>query len=84
MGVTCNTHREMRNLYNILVGKSERSRRLGRPRLKLEGVINIDLKKGNVKVRTGFSWLKIGTMAGSYEYSNESSISMKGGNFLTS
>jgi len=34
---------EMRNVYNILVGKSEGTRLLGRPRSKLEDNIRMDL-----------------------------------------
>jgi hypothetical protein len=32
MGGACNTHVKMRNVYNILVGKPEGKRPLGRPR----------------------------------------------------
>jgi hypothetical protein len=43
MGEACSTHE--RNAYNILVGKTERSRTLGRPRRWWEGNINIHLKE---------------------------------------
>jgi hypothetical protein len=37
--------REMRNAHNILVGKPERKRPLGRPRHKWEDNIRIDLRE---------------------------------------
>jgi len=45
------------NAYNILVGKLEGKRPLGRSRRRWEG-------KGNygVKIWTGFIWLRIGTI----------------------
>jgi hypothetical protein len=38
--------REMRNAYNILVGKSEWKRLLGRTRLRWEDSIRMDLREG--------------------------------------
>jgi hypothetical protein len=43
--VTSSTHGEMRNGYNILVGKPERKWPLGRPRRKWEANIKIYLKE---------------------------------------
>jgi hypothetical protein len=42
MGRPCSTHGEKRNAYRILVGKPERKRPLGRPRLRWEDNIKID------------------------------------------
>jgi hypothetical protein len=36
---------QMRNVYNILVGKPERNRLLGRPRRKWEDNISMDLRE---------------------------------------
>jgi hypothetical protein len=36
--------RDMRKAYNILVGKPERKRKLGKPRHKLEANVKMDLK----------------------------------------
>jgi hypothetical protein len=44
MGWTCSTHDEMRNAYNILVGKPEWKGPLGRPRRKWED-IRMDLRE---------------------------------------
>jgi hypothetical protein len=42
---------EMRNAYNILVGKSEGKRPLGRPRHRWEDYISMDLREIGSKVR---------------------------------
>jgi hypothetical protein len=44
MGGTCSTNGEKRNVYRILVGKSEGKRPLGRPRRKWEDNIKMDLR----------------------------------------
>jgi hypothetical protein len=43
----------MGNAYNILFGKGERNRPFGRPRLRWENNIRMDLRKQNGKVWTG-------------------------------
>jgi hypothetical protein len=48
---------EMRNACNIIVGKLEGKRHLGRPGSRWNG--NLDQILG--KVWTGFIWLRIGT-----------------------
>jgi hypothetical protein len=54
---------EGRNVYRVLVGKSEGKRLLERPRRKWEDGLKMDLRKigwgGN-----GFTWLGIGIMGG--------------------
>jgi hypothetical protein len=50
---------EMRNAYNILVGKPEGKRALGTPRRKWEYNTRMD-----VRVWTGFIWLRIKTNGG--------------------
>jgi hypothetical protein len=52
---------EIRRAYNILVGKPERKRPLGRRKSRREGNIRMDLGKCGGKVWTGFIWLWIGT-----------------------
>jgi hypothetical protein len=44
MGRACGMHGEMRNAYNILVGKPERKRPLGRSRHRWED-IRMDLRE---------------------------------------
>jgi hypothetical protein len=51
---------EMRNAYNILVGKPEGKRPVGRYRRRWEDTIRIYLRKIGWKVWTGFVWLRIG------------------------
>jgi hypothetical protein len=55
--IKCVAHgREMRNVYRILVGKSERRKPFERPRCRQED----DSEIGVVfYVWTGFSWLKV-------------------------
>jgi hypothetical protein len=45
MGRACSTYVEKRNAYRILVGKPERKRPLGRPRIRWEDNIKTDLKE---------------------------------------
>jgi hypothetical protein len=52
---------EMRNGNRILVGKPDGKRPLGRPRLRWQGDIKIDLRE---TVGIGFIWLRIGTVGG--------------------
>jgi hypothetical protein len=55
--------REERGVRRVLVGKPEGRRSLGRPRLRWEDNIKIDLQVEGV-VGTGWSWLRIGTGGG--------------------
>jgi hypothetical protein len=55
---------EMRNACNILGGKSERKRSLGRPRRGWEDNIRMDLREIGRKVWTGLTWLRLGTNGG--------------------
>jgi hypothetical protein len=43
MGGSCSAHAGMRNVYTILVGRSERKRPLGRPRRRWEADIKLIL-----------------------------------------
>jgi hypothetical protein len=45
MGGACGAHGEVRNAYNILVGKPEGRRPLGRPRQRWEYNIKMDLRE---------------------------------------
>jgi hypothetical protein len=45
MGGECSTHGDMRNSYNILVGKPERKRPLCRPRRRWEVNIRMCLRE---------------------------------------
>jgi hypothetical protein len=45
MGGACSAHGERRGVYRVLVGKPEGKRPLGRPRLRWEDNIRIDLQE---------------------------------------
>jgi hypothetical protein len=53
-----------RNAYELLVGKPEGKRPLGRPRRKWVDNIKIDLREKDEMVYTGSIWLRIGTSGG--------------------
>jgi hypothetical protein len=69
---------EGRGMHRVLVGKPEWKRLLGRPRRRWEDNIKMDLQE----VETGWSWLRMGQMAGTCECGNELSGSIKCGEFL--
>jgi hypothetical protein len=48
---------DRRGAYRVLVGKPERKKPLGRPRIILKWIF----RKWNVRARTGLSWLRIRT-----------------------
>jgi hypothetical protein len=50
-----------RNVYRVLVGKPEGKRPLGRPRLRWEDGIRMDLREIGLGVWIGFDWLRTGT-----------------------
>jgi hypothetical protein len=52
---------EMRNAYNILVGKIEGKRPLGRRRHRWEDNIRMDLRENGGKFWNGCIWLRIVT-----------------------
>jgi hypothetical protein len=68
---------EGKDVYRVLVGRPEGKRPLGRPRRRWEDNIKMDLREKGIDGRTGFSWLRIGSSAGSYEHGNEPSGSIK-------
>ena len=55
---------ERRGVYRGLVGKPEGKRPLGRPRLRWEDNIKMDLQEVDMGVWNGSSWLRIGTGGG--------------------
>jgi hypothetical protein len=55
---------EGRNVYRVLVGKSEGKRPLERPGRRWEGGIKMDLREIGWGVWSGFTWLRIGTDGG--------------------
>jgi hypothetical protein len=55
---------EERGVYRVLVGKPEGKRTLGRPRRRWDDNIRWIFRKWDVGVRTGSSWLRIGTGGG--------------------
>jgi hypothetical protein len=69
----------MRNVYKIFVGKREGTRSPDDNRRRI--ISKWTLKKEDVKVFTGFIGSEQGPVAGFCEYGNESSGSVKGGEF---
>ena len=55
---------EGRGVHNVLVGKPEGKRPLGRPRHRWEVILKWILRKWERVVRTGWDWLRIGTGGG--------------------
>jgi len=55
---------ERRGLYRVLVGKPEGKRPLGGPRRRWKDNIKMDLRKWDVGVWTGSSWLGLVTDGG--------------------
>jgi hypothetical protein len=55
---------EVRGVYNILVGRPEGRRPLGRPRRRWEDNIKMDLRKIAFGDVVGLIWLRIGTGGG--------------------
>jgi hypothetical protein len=55
---------EGRNLYRVLVGKTERKRPPERPRRRWEDGVKMDLMEIGWGAWSGFSWLRIGTVGG--------------------
>ena len=53
-----------RGVHRVLVGKPEGKRPLGRHRHRWEDNIKMDLQEEGGVVRTGQSWLRIGTGGG--------------------
>ena len=72
IGGACSAYGWRGGVYGDLVGKPGGNRPLGRPRLRWEDNIKMDLQEVGVRVFTGSSWLRIGTVGGhSCECGNE-------------
>jgi hypothetical protein len=63
MGRTCGTYGGGQRCAQVLVGKAEGKRPLGRPRRRREDNIKMDLQEvgGGGGMGSGWSWLRIGT-----------------------
>jgi hypothetical protein len=72
---------EGRGAYRILVGRPGGRRPLGRPRLRWEDNIKMDIQNVGWAAWTGFSWLRIGTLVNAVV---NFQIPQNAGNFLTS
>jgi len=55
---------ERRCVYRVLVRRPEGRRPLGRPRLRWEDNIKVDLQKVGSGARTGLIWVRIGADGG--------------------
>jgi len=73
---------EIKNAYNILAGKLERSNHLEDLDIGKRIILDWILRKYNGKMWTGFIWLRKGLMASCCEHGNEHSVSIKGKEFL--
>jgi hypothetical protein len=71
---------DIRNAYNILVGKAEGRRPLLRSRRKWEANIRMDLRVGRYGLEAPGSEYKL--MVGPFEHSYEFLGQVKGGEFL--
>jgi hypothetical protein len=61
-GRTYGTYGECRGAYNVLVGKPELKRPLGRHRREWKDNIKIDFLEVRWEAWTGLIWLRIGTV----------------------
>ena len=83
MGWACSMYGERRGVCRVLVGKPEGKRPLGRPRRRWENNVKMDLQEvgcggyGLDRADSGY-----GQVAGTCECGNESSGSVKCGEFL--
>ena len=83
MGGACSTYGKSRGVYRVLVGKPEGKRPLGRPRRRCEDNIKMNLQEvgwggyGLDRVVSG-----LGQVAGTCEFGNEPSGSIKCVEFL--
>ena len=76
---------ERRGTYNVLLGKPEGKRYVARFRCRFEDNTKMYLKKKKRDwARTGFIWLRIGTVVGSCERGDEPSGSTQCAEFLDS
>jgi hypothetical protein len=73
---------ERRGVYRVFVGKPERKRTLERLRRRWEDNIKMDLLEVDVGARTGSICCSIGTGCGYLCSGNETSCSIKCGEFL--
>jgi hypothetical protein len=74
----------VRNAYQILVRKPKGKNHLEDQDIDGRTILRWILRKQGMRVWTGLNLLRIGPTAGSCEQSNESSASIKGGDFLHS
>jgi len=58
----CRAFGEKRGVYRVLMRKAQGKRPLGRPRLRWEENIKMDLQKVGCGVWNGSSWFRIGTV----------------------
>jgi hypothetical protein len=68
---------ERSGVYRVLVGKPERQKRLGRPRLRWEYNIKMDLQEVGCGYRLDRAGSEKGELAGTCECGNEHSGSIK-------
>jgi hypothetical protein len=64
MGGACSTYGEECRFIQVLMGKSEGKRPIGRPRRRWEYNIKTYLQKVEWGIWIGSNWLRIGTVGG--------------------
>ena len=71
-----------RSVYKVLLVKPEGKRPHGRHRRKWEDNVKMDLQNVRCCALTGSMWVRMGEVAGTSEYSDEHSGSIKSREFL--
>jgi len=64
MGGACSAYGERTSVYRILVGKPEGEDHLGEPGVDGRIILRWIVRKWDVGLWTGWSWLRIGTVGG--------------------
>jgi hypothetical protein len=75
VGRACGTPGRGKKRVQGFGGKARKKKLLGRPRSSWEDGIKMDLREMGWGVWSGFSWLRIGTVAGSCVCGDEPSVS---------
>jgi hypothetical protein len=73
---------EKKRIYRVLVGKPEGKGRLGEPGIDGKIILRCIYRKYDMRVWSGSRWLKMRQFAGTCECGNETSGSIKCGEFF--
>ena len=75
---------ERRGVYRFLGRKPEGKRPLGRPSLRRGMILRSIVRKWDISVCAGSSWLSIGQVTGNCDCGNEPAVYINAWNFFTS